>query len=104
MNVSDLAPMMLCGEIDNPRFDQAFEQIGVPQTHLAFTTAVLKVLEHFGKALLELERDALAHNAYAIDRVNPGLRFRSKEVSKQNANHVHLEKNIAVNGARQLRT
>src|SRR5271165_1575125 len=96
MNVGELPPMMLGREIDNPRFNGPFEQIRAAQTDLAFTTATFEVLEHFRKPLLELEGDALAHNAHAIDRVDPGLCFRFKEVSKQNANHGDLEKNIGV--------
>src|SRR4029077_11549384 len=58
-DVCNLPPMVLSREIDDPRLGHAFEQIESAQTDFAGPAATFVILEHFGKSLLELKRDAL---------------------------------------------
>src|SRR6185437_4996848 len=83
--------MILRWKIEDIRRKQLAIEVWFPKTYLIASAPRYIVLVHFGKALLEFERNTFTHDADAVNGINECLRIGVEEITYQNPlDHLRL--------------
>ena len=82
--------MLLRWKVQNPWAEELFIEVRLPELHFTRFAPADVFLVHVGKAVLEIERDSLAHNSNTVDRIYKSLRLRLEYIARLNRNLTHL--------------